>query len=136
MRLFSFWLGRRIPYSGTLKFTVEDLAKGHARIRMVDRPILRNHLNSIHAAALMNLAELCSGLAAVYGLPSSLRGIVVGFSMTYLKKARGAITAECCFERPAVDGPTEVDVTATLRDARGARVAVGTSRWRFSPRKG
>lgn len=128
-RLFSFIIGRMAPYTGTMGARVEDLGPGYSRWTLRDRRHVRNHLNSVHAVALVNLAEVASGTAMLTALPPGTRGIVTGLSMQYLKKARGTLTAECRCMVPVIDGETTYDVHADVRDAEGDIVARGTVSW-------
>jgi acyl-coenzyme A thioesterase PaaI-like protein len=132
--LFSRFLGWMIPYTGSIYPQVLELEPGFARIRMYDRRRVRNHLRSIHAIAVTNLAEVTSGLAMTAALPASVRGIVLGITIAFEKKARGTLTAECRCAVPAVTGRTECPVTAIVRDAAGDTVAQATVMWLLAPR--
>jgi acyl-coenzyme A thioesterase PaaI-like protein len=107
------------------------LEPGHAEIEIPDRRANRQHLGSIHAIALMNVAEQASGLALLTGLPDGIRGIVTQISMQYLKKARGTILAVSRTTPPAVTGDIEFDVIADCLDRSGDVVARATVRWRL-----
>ena len=133
--LFSRVLGWRIPYTGTMGAQVVVLEPGHARVELPDRRRVRNHLDSIHAVALLNLAELASGLAVVVSLPVTVRGIVTGLSITYHKKARGHLVAECHCAIPEVRADRDYDATAIISDAGGDVVARASARWRLGPVK-
>jgi acyl-coenzyme A thioesterase PaaI-like protein len=130
-RIFSKAVGMAAPYTGTLPFTVEDLAAGRAKVRLHDKRIVRNHLQSVHAIALMNLGEVSTGLAMYAGLPKGARGIITDLGMSYLKKARGSIVAECVADVPRAAGRHDLTVEAVLRDASGAEVARARAVWRI-----
>jgi len=131
--LFTFLLGRMTPYSGSIGARVEELAPGWCRVALRDRRRVRNHLGSIHAIALANLAEMASGLAVLVGLPANVQGIVTGFSITYLKKARGRLIAECRAERLDVTAEQEYEAAVAITDTQGDVVARATARWRLRP---
>ncbi|MCB9760916.1 MAG: DUF4442 domain-containing protein [Alphaproteobacteria bacterium] len=128
--LFSKILGRAAPYTGTIDARVTELSPGHAVVTLGDRKAVRNHLNSIHAIALMNLGEVATGLAVMAGVDGRGRGIITHLGMDYTKKARGRITATCDAELPTQPGKHDVEVVATLRDASGDAVATAHARWR------
>jgi acyl-coenzyme A thioesterase PaaI-like protein len=131
--LFSRFLGLMNRYSGSVGATVEVLEPGFCRVSLHDRAAVRNHLASVHAIALANIAEMASGLAVLAALPESARGIPNRITIEYAKKARGPLLAEsrCVLPDVTVDG--EHDFTSTVTDAAGDVVARATVRWRLGP---
>jgi len=131
--LFSLLVGWMTPYSGTLGARVQELDPGWCRVTLRDHRRVRNHLASVHAMALANLAEMASGLAVLVSLPPDVQGIVTGFSISYLKKARGLLTAECRVSGLKVTSEQEYEAAVAITDVQGAVVAHATARWRLRP---
>lgn len=129
-KLFSRTLGRMAPYTGTIDCEVEELRTGFAVVAMRDRRAVRNHLQSVHAIALMNLGEVATGLAVMVAVDGRGRGIITHLSMDYLKKARGRITATCEAEVPDRVGTHDFEAEAVLRDAGGGIVARARAVWK------
>lgn len=131
--LFSLLVGWMAPYSGTMGARVAELEPGWCRVTLRDRRRVRNHLASVHAMALANLAEMTSGLAVLVGLPPGVQGIVTGFSISYQKKARGLLTADCRVSGLDVTTEQEYEAGVAITDAQGDVVARATARWRLRP---
>jgi len=131
---FSLLVGRTAPYTGTIRANVVALEPGRSEVVMRDRRSVRNHLRSVHAIALANLAELTGNMALAYSMPDDARFIVAGFRITYLKKARGTITGRCVCPVPVSNERREYDVPVQLFDPSGDVVAEATFQTLVGPR--
>ena len=82
---------------------------------MKKRRAVTNHLKTVHAIAMCNMAELAGGLMTEVSLPQGKRWIPSGMTVKYLKKAKTNLTAtaygnELDWNR---DGEVEVPVRIT-----------------------
>lgn len=133
--LFSRLIGTMAPYTGTIGAEVLELRHGHAEVLMRDRRAVRNHLDSVHAVALVNLAELAGNIALAYSLPDDARFIVAGLSIEYLKKARGPIRGICDCPTPETSAKQEYPVLVRLVNEAGEDVAKATLRSLVGPKR-
>ncbi len=83
----------RAPYFASIAPRIELLEAGRCIVRMRDRRAVRNHIGTVHAIALCNMAELAAGLATDATIPQSLRWIPKGMTVRYLRKASGTMVA-------------------------------------------
>jgi len=92
--LYSWAIGFISPYSGSISPIIENLTYSSTKVIVNETRALRNPFGSIHAAALVNLGELACGIVVLSALTQkNKRGIPTGLKATYIKKARGKITA-------------------------------------------
>jgi acyl-coenzyme A thioesterase PaaI-like protein len=131
--LFGLVLRFMNPYSGAVGARVDTLEPGYAKLVLKQRRGVENHLNSVHAIALANIAEMASGLAMLTGLPDTVRGIPTKISIEYLKKARGVLTAQARVAVPDVKGDMDYIVTSVVTNEAGEEVARAQVTWKLGP---
>lgn len=124
--LYSRMLGVAIPYTGSIRAEVQQLSPGFARVELPDRRSVRNHLSSVHAIALCNLAELTGNAALAYSLPDDARFIVKRLDTRYLAKARGTISATCHCPENLTNERREFELHVQMHDRDGQLVAEAT----------
>lgn len=134
-QIFSFFVGKFAPYSGSIGAVIRELGPGHAVVELKDRRKVRNHLDCIHAVALMNLAELSSGIAMMAGLPPGMRGILVGLQIEYFKKSRGTLRSSVDCTVPTTRETINFEIPVEVKNAEGEVVCKAVAKWRLGPEK-
>jgi acyl-coenzyme A thioesterase PaaI-like protein len=120
--LFSRLVCWKAPYFSSIAPRIETLEPGRCIATLRHRRAVTNHIGTVHAIALCNLAEFTGGLACDASIPASMRWIPKGMAVAYLKKAVGTMraTATPAFPpREAAEGyelPFEVVVENAARD--------------------
>ena len=117
--LFAFIVCRMAPYFGTIRPRFERLEPGLCRIRMRKRRAVLNHIGSVHAIAMCNLAELAAGTMTDVTLPVTHRWIPKGMQVDYVHKAQTDLvaTAKLAVE-PDWGDAMEVPVAVNVLDAQ------------------
>ena len=126
----------RAPYFASIRPTIDVLEPGRCVVRIRDRRRVHNHIGTVHAIALCNMAELAGGLATDATIPDTMRRIPKGMSVRYLKKATGTMiaTARVPTIAAAASG-REAHVTVEVRDDAGEAVFDADITMWISPRK-
>ncbi|MDJ0880438.1 MAG: DUF4442 domain-containing protein [Gammaproteobacteria bacterium] len=132
---FSRIVGWMAPYSGSISARVLELEPGHGVVELKDRHKVRNHLRSVHAVAMVNLAELATGLTLMNSLPPDMRGILTEINMQYHIKARGRLTATCDCFIPTTNETKEITLIGQINNQAGEVVATAKAIWLVGPEK-
>lgn len=134
--LFSKAVCYKAPYFGTISPKFTRLENGRCEAIFKDRRSVHNHIGTVHAIAQCNLAELCAGVMTDASLPSDMRWIPKGMTVSYLKRAIGTMHGIATPMIPIIsstsgyDLPVNVDV---LNDA-GEKVFQAEIRMWMSPK--
>lgn len=126
----------RAPYFGSIGPTVQALEPGRCVVTIRHRRRVQNHIGTVHAIALCNMAEMAGGLGTDATIPDSMRWIPKGMTVRYLKKATGTMTATARIPE-ITDTAVGQDLHAIVevRDAAGDIVFDADITMWVSPRK-
>ncbi len=132
--LFSKLVCWKAPYFSSIAPRIEALEPGRGVATIRHRRRVTNHIGSVHAIALCNLAELIAGLTTDVSLPPPMRWIPRGMTVEYLKKAMGTMRAVATLEAEPRDAEAgyELPVRVDIADTSGeivfrARIAMWVS---------
>lgn len=138
--LFARAVCAKAPYFATIAPRFDALDAGRCVVSMRDRRRVHNHIGTVHAIALCNLAELAAGVMTDASLPASMRWIPKAMTVEYLAKARGTMRAVATPDVALVESAAgyELPVTVQVCDAAGtpvfrARIAMWVSPRRPAP---
>jgi acyl-coenzyme A thioesterase PaaI-like protein len=140
--LFSWLVCRRAPYFASIAPRFEELRPGRCETRLAKRRAVTNHIGTVHAIAMCNLAELAAGTMMEATLPATHRWIPKGMTVEYLKKAATDLRAVAALDPlPDFDGPDfvqarDVVVPVNVTDAAEAVVFRAAITMHISPRRG
>ena len=98
--LFSKLVCFKAPYFASIAPRIEALEPGRGVATIAHRRRVTNHIGTVHAIALCNLAEFVGGLTCDVSIPASMRWIPKGMTVAYLKKAVGTMRATARPEFP------------------------------------
>lgn len=91
--LFTKAVCLKAPYFSSISPRFEDVRPGYVKVFMPKRHAVLNHLNTVHAIAMCNMAELAGGVMTDVTVPKSARWIPSGMTVKYLKKATTDLVA-------------------------------------------
>lgn len=112
-----------------------ELRPKRCQVRMRKRRAVLNHIGSVHAIAMCNMAELAGGTMTEVTIPATHRWIPKAMTVRYLKKATTSLTATATPQGTADwSGPADYAVKVVVQDARGETVFEAVITMRVSPR--
>ena len=134
------WLFSRIvcwkaPYFGSIRPTFVQLRPGYSEVRIRKRRGVLNHLGTVHAIAMCNMAELAAGTMTEATIPGKHRWIPKRMTVEYLAKADSDLLATATIDpMPEFGAAMELPVMVEVIDVNHALVFRAVITMWVSPR--
>ncbi len=133
--LFSKAVCFKAPYFGSIKPYFHALAPGKVEVHVKKRRAVTNHINSVHAIAMCNAAELAAGTCLDVSLDARYRWIPVGMEVKYQKIAKSHLKAVCQIEDYQTLTEGDHILPVSVEDTQGVEVFSAQIKMRVSARK-
>jgi uncharacterized protein (TIGR00369 family) len=133
--IFSRVICWKAPYFGTISPRFVELRPGFARVAMRKRRGVQNHIGTVHAIAMCNLAELAAGTLTEVSIPASMRWLPKGMQVEYVRRAESDVEATATLPAVEEGDAREVPATVEVRDRAGEVVCRAVITMWVSPRK-
>lgn len=92
-KLFGLSICLNAPYFFSIRPKIIDIEPNYVEIKIKKRKAVTNHINTVHAIAMCNMAEFSGGLMTEVSVNDNSRWIPSGMTVKYLKKAKTDLTA-------------------------------------------
>lgn len=134
--LFSRVVCWKAPYFGSIRPVFVELRPGYSQVRMRKRRAILNHIGTVHAIAMCNVAELAAGTMTEVTIPATHRWIPKGMTVEYVGKAESDLRAMAVIDPiPEFGAAMELPVTVTVVDTADQPVFRAVITMWVSPRK-
>lgn len=133
--LFSRAICFKAPYFSSISPRFAELEPGRARVSMRKRRSVQNHIGTVHAIAMCNLAEIAAGTVTEVSIPDGMRWLPKGMTVEYLRKAETDVEATATLAAVEEGAAHEVPVTVEVKDAAGELVCRAVITMWVTPRK-
>ena len=129
-----------VRFVGTAKLDIVELTNTRCVVSVKNRPRVRNHIGSVHAAAIALIAETATGFVVGLNVPDDRAPVIKSMKVEYKKRAKGALRAEATLTPEQIEqivatekGEVRVDVKVT--DEGGVEPVQCEMIWAWTPKR-
>ena len=110
------------PYFSSIKPSLKQVRAGRVEVFFKKRRSVQNHIQTVHAIAMCNAAELAGGLCMDISLDRRFRWIPVGMTVRYQKMAKTDLRAICEVVDFHWNSPQDVVMPVSVLDTNDEEV--------------
>jgi acyl-coenzyme A thioesterase PaaI-like protein len=139
-RARTLFLGRMVRFVGTAQLDVEELTPSRAVVSIKNRPHVRNHIGSVHAAAMALLAETATGFVVGMSVPDTRAPVIKSLKVEFKKRSKGALRAVATLseaQQAQIESTEKGDVLVEVHvtDETGVEPIVCEMVWAWTPKR-
>lgn len=112
----------KAPYFASIKPLFIEIKPGYVEVALKKRRAVLNHIDTVHAIAMCNMAELAGGTCLDVSLDANFRWIPVGMEVKYLKMAKTNLRAICQVDDYHWQQAQDVIMPVSVFDSNGQEV--------------
>ncbi|MEL7021957.1 MAG: DUF4442 domain-containing protein [Bacteroidota bacterium] len=133
-------IGSVVPFVGTAGIQFKKMSCEELIIEIPNRKKVQNHIQQVHAAASVLLAETASGMIVGMNIPDDKLPLMKHLSAKYIKRSTGAQRAVATLSPQQIEqirtmDKGEVNVPVQLVDSTGTEVVIVDMLWAWVLKK-
>lgn len=113
-------IGGVIKYTGHTGVVIEELTYNRSMVSLKNRTEVQNHIGTIHAVAMILLAETASGILIAMNLPDDKLILAKHLNTSFVKRSTGDMKATATISQEQIDlvkstekGELKIDLVVT-----------------------
>lgn len=139
-RAMTLIFGRAVKYFSTSGCKFEWIETNHSIVSIKNRTSVQNHLGSVHAVAMIMIAESATGSLVGLNVPANSVPVIKRMEVDYRKRAKGDMKAEAMLTQEQIQAMQtqergEVDVAVTITDAENKEPIFVRAVWAWTPKR-
>ncbi|MEW6204093.1 MAG: DUF4442 domain-containing protein [Pseudomonadota bacterium] len=139
-RAFTLLFGRAVKYFKTSGLKFEWIEPNHSIVVIKNRPYVQNHIGTVHAVAMIMIAESATGALVGLNVPANAIPVIKRMEVDYRKRAAGDMRAEAMLTQEQItmmqtEERGEVDVAVTITDGESKEPIFVRAIWAWTPKR-
>lgn len=132
-------IGKAVPLIGTAGIKFEKMTCEEVILDLPNKKKVQNHIQQIHAAASVLLAESASGMVVGMNVPDDKLPLMKSLNSKFIKRSQGAQRAIASLTTQQIEqirttDKGEVNVSVRLLDSTGQEVVITEMIWAWIPK--
>jgi uncharacterized protein (TIGR00369 family) len=129
-----------VHFVGTAKLDILELTNDRCVVQVENRRRVRNHIGSVHAAAIALIAETATGFVVGMNVPDDRTPVIKSMKVEYKKRSKGGLRAEASLTAAQLEAirsteKGEVTVAVRVTDEAGLEPVLCEMIWAWTPRR-